>query len=133
MLIRFLFISLFSLFSLCLPTGTSFAVDYTTGLKDKGGKSVAAPARTEKRKACTREDMFNIKKFSRKAKSLHKEYNKLSESEIKGSGNKEFNRTMEKMFDHYVSDEYLAMKVVYKRCNIEMPSFKKKKPFWMPR
>lgn len=133
MLIRFLIISLFSLFSLCLQTGTSFAVDYTTGLKDKEGKSAASPAHPEKRKACTREDMISIRKFSHKAKSLSKEYNELSETEIKGSGNREFNRIMEKMFNYYVSDEYLAMKVVYKRCNIEMPSAKKKKPFWVPR
>ena len=84
MLMRFLIISLFSLFSLCLQTGTSFAVDYTTGLKDKEGKSVAAPARPEKKKVCTREDMLIIRKFSRKAKSVAKEYNELSEPDIKG-------------------------------------------------
>ena len=122
--------------------GISFsavAVEYTA----RHSKQKKEAAQKLGKSQCSDKDMRAIKKFNRKAKNENEDWQefnelssqfargtaKLTKSKIKKITAQEKKEVGKNLFS---SDEYAAMKAVYKRCNRDAPMMEVAMPFWMP-
>ncbi len=122
--------------------GVSFsavAVEYTA----RHSKQKKEAAQKLSKSQCSDKDVRAIKKFNRKAKNEIENWHeqnelndkfmrgtqRLTKSKIKKITAKEKKLVGKNLF---ISDEYTAMKAVYKRCNRASPMIKVSMPYWMP-
>ena len=120
--------------------GISFsavAIDYTAKSSRHGSKNQKEVSQKADKNKCSGSDMRAIKKFDRKAKSEIEEWyerNEFSNQIVRGTtGHTEYelikiakkvdvNELVSENF--FVSEEYIAMKVVYDRCDLKPPMIK---------
>ncbi len=87
-------------------------------------------------KPCTKQDLLAIQKFDPKARRKVKQNARLAEeaSEITTAEEAEdLQEDAQKILDFFTSDEYDAMRPVYKRCDKAIPTMNGgDRPFWEP-
>ncbi|MGH1404033.1 MAG: hypothetical protein ACRBDL_07295 [Alphaproteobacteria bacterium] len=126
---------------------TSLAVDYTTldSKPEAQEKESAQPDTKAKKKEkpkksqCSVNDKRMIKGMNEKVRELRKRHRDLgvamggakTEEKIKSDEGESLVKEIQEVTGFFNSDEYNAMRPVYKRCQIKIPTLLDV-PFWQP-
>lgn len=122
---------------------SAFAVDYTAKHSKSLKHNKTAPhSRYANENGCTKKDMRAIKKFARRAKNeiekwdeINEESEKFARGEPTGLTKRQLIRKSEKLNEKehfFISERYMSMKVVYKRCSLKMPMITVPVLYWVP-
>ncbi len=122
--------------------GTAWAVDYTTlGSQSGAQKEQSSTQNADKKdkEKCEVNDKHAIKKMNKKVAELRIRHRQISlamkgvttEEKIKSDDGEALVQEIQEVTGFFQTDEYKAMRPVYKRCNMTMPDLLDP-PFWQP-